>query len=101
MNASVDINPAMTVLTDFSNPSTSVAPASGADGIVPLWNVTSWDEAYWDGGAPVIVTSGWQSIGKSGFVIAPELSLTFDIDVTPVVELMAMDATFLAGAIVS
>lgn len=100
LTSSVALNPLLSVSVDFGDEA-STAPATGADGVTPMWNVTNWDEAYWDGGAPEIVVSGWQSIGKSGFVVAPELALTFDIQITPDVELMAIDATFHVGAVVA
>ena len=100
LTSSVSLNPAMSVAVDFASDEGST-PVTGADGVVPLWNRTDWDMSYWDGGDPSLVISGWQSIGQSGFVIAPELKLTFDIEVTPDVELMSIDATFMTGAVVS
>jgi hypothetical protein len=100
LTSSVDLNPSLAVAVDYDETG-APDPVTGADGVLPRWNVTYWDTAYWDGGDPVLKVSNWASGGKSGFSIAPELKLTFDITVTPKVELLAIDVTFAGGAVVT
>ena len=80
---------------------TPTAPNSIAEFAVSQWDAGNWDEATWDAGAaPFEVTSRWQSIGRSGFVIAPQVQATFGVTPKPSAELITVDVTYKPGEIV-
>lgn len=95
------INPQIRAHTDYilepaPPPSTSVYSAVG------VWDDSKWDETVWDGAsAAVALTSFWRSLGRTGYSIAPELQLSFAGIAPPNVELVSMDVTFTAGALVA
>jgi len=79
-------------------------PQAGADpGLQEVWDQGLWDDARWDQptavAAPAVRSTGWVSIGKSGFVHAPIVQVTVAQQVKPSVELIAIAATFEPGGI--
>lgn len=79
------------------------APNSTPDYVTAQWDTgAEWDNSVsWDtpDGATVSATR-WVSIGRTGFAIAPQIQITFGIDPTPFVELVAFDMTYSSGGVV-
>jgi len=86
------------------NYSVSLPPApTGADGgTVDLWDSGQWDVMKWDQAAPVATVGGgqWISIGKTGYVVQPQLQITGFLSQRPVTEFVQMDVTFEDGGVV-
>lgn len=78
------------------------APNSVADYSVDEWDVGKWDEATWDSTSTALQTvdARWESIGRTGFSIAPQVQVTSGVTPKPRVELVAIDMTWTAGGIV-
>lgn len=96
-----DINPQVRAQTDYV---IDLPPPPAAAGFttVGVWDVSNWDEAVWDGGgSATALTSYWRAIGRTGYSIAPELQLSFGGLPPPVVELVSIDMTYSAGALVA
>lgn len=79
------------------------APSSVADYTVDEWDVGLWDVAQWDSASQTLsnVTSQWQSIGKTGYSIAPVVQITSGTTPKPLIELVALDLTWQAGGLVN
>jgi hypothetical protein len=73
-------------------------PPPGPDpGLLEVWDQGLWDQARWDQpGAtqPVHRNTMWVSIGMTGFSHAPIVQVTVAQQASPVVELVAIAATF-------
>lgn len=94
-----EINPQATVATDYNIPTLS-PPNSGPDVSGDnLWDSGLWDVALWDAGTVVSVQTKWHSIGRSGFAIAPIVQVTNGVTVTPDIELVIVDFTFVPGGV--
>lgn len=90
---SVSTNYTITLPTPPSSPSMAVPPSA--------WDIGLWDQAVWDATTPrPVVSSKWKSIGRTGYVIAPQVQMTFGYNVTPDVELIAVDLLFESGELV-
>lgn len=74
-------------------------PNSIADYTVDEWDVGKWDEAEWDSASAELQTSPsyWESIGQTGFAIAPQVQVTSGVTPKPRVEFVAMDMTYVMG----
>ena len=79
-------------------------PSAGIDaGVEDVWDQGKWDEALWDQASarvPTVTNTGWVSIGTTGFTHAPVLQVTVAQQVRPVVELIAIDATYARAGVV-
>ncbi len=76
------------------------APNSSDDYIASEWDVGLWDEAIWDGATAFAAISRWTSVGRTGFVIAPQIQITFGVTPTPKVELISFDLTYQGDGVV-
>lgn len=78
------------------------APAAAAGGTADLWDSGLWDVAKWDQAQPVASVGGsqWISIGKTGYVMQPQLQITGFLNQRPVTEFVQLDVTFEAGGVV-
>lgn len=94
------INPQISAQADFSEELPS-PPASAANYSSDEWDSGLWDTALWDADVVLTNQANWTATGVTGSTIAPALQLTFGVTPTPVVELVAIDAQFHAGAIVA
>jgi hypothetical protein len=95
-----DVNPLVTAKTDYVTdlslpPNASMDTATGSTWGAAVWGVATW------GGAPAKTQSSWTAVGRTGYAIAPEVQLTFGSVTMPDVELVGVDATFHAGALVT
>lgn len=98
--ARTEINPLVSVQVNYQN-NPSLAPSSPLDVEDAEWDSAIWDQGRWDGVGSSQFNFNWVSIGREGFVIAPEVQLTFGLPVRPVAELVSVDVTFDAGEVVT
>ncbi|MGK9053396.1 hypothetical protein [Neorhizobium petrolearium] len=99
--ASQTFTAALSVSTDYQI-DLPTPPNTGASTTVPgLWDVGLWDVSVWDDALGIkSVKSKWESIGMSGFAIAPQIQVTCDGPNLPDAELVGIDITFEQGAFV-
>jgi hypothetical protein len=73
-------------------------PSAAPDpGILDLWDQGLWDTAKWDTGTPnqpTIRSTGWVSIGVTGFSHAPVIQVAIAQQAKPDVELISIAGTF-------
>ena len=78
-------------------------PSAGLDpGPIDVWDECDWDAGRWDQPSrryPVVRNTMWVSIGITGFSHAPVVQVTVAQKVKPVVDLIAISATFERGGI--
>ena len=98
--SSTVINPQTSVIVNYGT-GRSAPPAEATETGTAGWDVAKWDAGLWDDPVSTTIGGKWASIGRSGWVVAPELQLTFDNVATPNVELVSIDATYETGAVVT
>lgn len=78
------------------------APDAVDGGSADIWDVGLWDVALWDQQAPVAVASGgmWRSIGKTGYVVQPQIQVTGGLARYPDTEFSQLDVMFEEGGVV-
>lgn len=77
------------------------APSSVPDDtLFDEWDSGLWDVMKWDAGSDKRIASRWGSIGRSGFVVAPQVQVTSGVTPTPDAELVAIDITYEVGGVV-
>jgi hypothetical protein len=73
-------------------------PSAAPDpGVLDLWDQGLWDVAKWDAttpSAPTIRSTGWVSIGVTGFSHAPVVQVTIAQQAKPEIELISIAGTF-------
>lgn len=79
----------------------SSPPPSPDDYTIDAWDVGEWDVAEWDSSQTIENSANWVSVFATGAFLAPELQLTFGVTPTPNVELVSIDVTYNAGAVVT
>lgn len=86
---------------DFEQPPPNAAPDDDGGA---LWDVALWDAAIWDDGADsdaqTTVTTLWQSINRSGIVVAPQVQVTCGGSRKPDAELVTVDLLYDVGGVV-
>jgi len=75
------------------------APSSVADYTTDEWDSAEWDVSLWDATGTSTVTTKWQSVGKSGFIISPQVQITCGITPFPRIELIASDVIYETGGV--
>lgn len=75
------------------------APSSVGNYTVDEWDSGLWDVAQWDAGATQTVATKWQSIGKSGFSISPQIQITCGVTPFPRTELITYDIIYERGGV--
>lgn len=76
------------------------APSAGSDfSNGGEWDVSLWDVGVWDATGTVSITSKWTSIGKTGFVVSPQVQVTCGYTLYPQLEMIATDIIFEAGGV--
>ena len=69
-----------------------------------LWGTGLWGSGIWAGATSIadrsVVVTGWQSLGKSGFKVAPQVQITSDGDFALDVELVELAVTAVEGELV-
>lgn len=94
------IAPKLEALPDYDE-TVSVPPSSVADFPLGIWDEGLWDSALWDSADVTVAQAQWVSVGVTGYVVAPLLQMTFGVTPAPRVELVAIDAAYHVGALVT
>lgn len=97
---STQIYPQINALADYST-DLPPPPAISPDGGSSVWDAADWDDGVWDDGAVRQVTARWVSAPATGSTIAPAIQMAFQGDRKPDVEMVALDAMFIPGAMVT
>ena len=98
---STTIRPFVSAKINYDEIPSAPPSASTVTSDAPLWGVAVWGGAKWGGTAAASTEAFWQSVGRTGYVAAPEVQITFGGGVRPQVELVSIDATFHIGALVT
>lgn len=97
---STRIAPLVTAKTDYVTALSSPPNASPDSSTGSAWGTATWGTSTW-GTSPVQTQANWTATGRTGYAIAPEVQITFGGIEKPDVELVAIDATFHIGALVT
>lgn len=100
VKAALPVDPYVTVATDYSLDLSAPPPAVVASDAT-LWDSAIWDVDTWDGVGATAIGGRWRAVGRTGRTVAPEMQITFNELVTPDIELVAIDATYEVGAVVT
>jgi hypothetical protein len=76
------------------------APAAAAVDSSDVWDTGLWDTAIWDAAGEKSVTTRWTSIGKTGFVVAPQMQITCGQTIAPDAELISQEIVYEHGGLV-
>lgn len=79
-------------------------PTAPSDAGLPtgsVWGAAVWGSSAWGAPAELAVFKTWQSVGGSGYSIAPGVQITSGSIVAPQVELVQVDLTYDQGDIVT
>lgn len=79
----------------------SSPPSSAVNTATSAWDGALWDTGIWDSDSASSVAGNWVAIGRTGYVLAPELQLTYGVTPTPSLSLVAIDVQFSTGAVVA
>jgi hypothetical protein len=86
--------------TSFPTPPSSIAE----DDTPAIWDVGTWDVSRWDDSDTSEVRetrqTRWRSIGRSGFVVAPQWQIACGALRQPDAELVMIDVTYSTGGVV-
>lgn len=89
------------VTVDYSEVISSPPNASVIDVPTDLWDLGRWDQALWDNGLkPRPYSTGWVSVGRSGYTHALALQLTSGQLLPPVAEVVIAECTYEVGGLV-
>jgi hypothetical protein len=66
-----------------------------------VWGAAVWGVGVWGGTSQLSVFKDWQSVGGSGYSVAPAVQITSGSIVAPTVELVQVDMTYDQGDMVS
>lgn len=75
------------------------APSSIPEFSVDEWDVGLWDVGLWDQSTATLAFSKWQSLGRSGYAISPQLQMTYGVTPPPRTELISIDILFENGGV--
>lgn len=94
-------NPLATVSTDYRIVRGSGGSEPDGSPEMSLWGVGLWGEALWGAGVAEWRTrQRWQSVGRSGFAVAPQVHIRSTKSYMPRVEFVSFDVTFEKGNVV-
>ena len=96
--ASTAFTPKISASTDYQIRLPS-PPSSVAGAVTDGWDDATWDVTNWSGEADPTAITRWVSIGRSGFVISPQIQITCGTPNDPQAELMAFDVIYEAGGV--
>ena len=92
--------PQLTFQVDYDE-TLPVPPSSAADSTTSTWDGALWDVGTWDSEDAATVAAEWVAIGRTGYVAAPILQVTYGVTPTPSLALVAIDVQFAVGAVVA
>ena len=100
LRAPYEVVPRLSLQSDYtinlpSPPDAIATPTSG------VWGGAIWGVAQWGGELIKKIFQRWQSVGGSGYAIAPAVQITSGSIVPPDVELVSIDMTYDQGDIVT
>ena len=98
---STEIEPYVSAKINYDEIPSAPPSASTVIGEAPLWGFAVWGVSKWGGTPTATAKAFWRAVGRTGFVAAPEVQITFGGGVRPNVELVSIDATFHIGALVT
>jgi hypothetical protein len=100
LRAPSEIVPRLSLQRDYkvSLPGAPDAIAVSGSGV---WGGGVWGQSQWGGVAEKNIYQRWQSVGGSGYAIAPGVQITSGSLVAPDVELVSIDVTYDQGDIVT
>lgn len=96
---SIPFNAKVSVSVNYLQ-SLPAAPSAAASNSTDVWDTAVWDTAKWDGAGVFVLKKEWVSIGRTGFVVAPQIQITCGDPVAPDVELISIDALYDLGGVV-
>ena len=76
-------------------------PSSATSSVSSAWDSAEWDVDVWDSEDAAEVAAQWLAIGRTGYVAAPVLQVTYGVSPTPSLALVAIDVQFSVGAVVA
>ena len=92
--------PQLTFQVDYDE-TLPAPPSSAADSTTSTWDGALWDVGTWDSEDAATVAAEWVAIGRTGYVAAPILQVTYGVTPTPSLALVAIDVQFAGGAVVA
>lgn len=100
LKAPTEIVPQMSLQVDYV---TALPPAPDAVSVnsLSVWGGGVWGLSVWGGETELDVFARWQSVGGSGYAVAPSSQITSGSLVPPDVQLVRVDMTYDQGDIVS
>ncbi len=93
-------DPQLTFQVDC-NETLSGQPSSATTGASSAWDGALWDVDVWDSVGSSSISATWVAIGRTGYVVAPELQVTYGVTPTPDLALVAIDVQYTVGAVVA
>lgn len=98
-NAYSNFNPQVSVGRNYT-PAFPTPPAAGENiGASALWDTAVWDTALWDGGLAHVIGTKWQSVGRSGYTLIPQLQATIANQIAPEAEIISLELTYVSGGV--
>ncbi|WP_431321675.1 hypothetical protein [Rhizobium sp. YTU87027] len=76
-------------------------PSSVANYTTDEWDSGLWDVAKWDSAGVGQISTKWVSVGKSGFIVSPQIQITCGVTPFPRTELMAFDVLWERGTVMN
>lgn len=74
-------------------------PSSTPNFSTDEWDSGLWDVAQWDSQSVANVSTKWVSVGKTGFVVSPQIQITCGVTPFPRTELVAFDVLYERGGV--
>ena len=96
--SNVPFRPKISISVNY-NVTLPTPPSSIDDYQMDEWDSGLWDVAMWDDQGVGTVSTKWVSIGKSGFVVSPQIQITCGVTPFPRTELIAFDVLFERGGV--
>jgi len=96
--ADSDVNSNLSISTNYAE-SLPTVPSSIADYTTDTWDVGLWDTAIWSVSVDLETKTQWQSIGRTGFVVAPQVQITSGVTPTPHINIVSLTMMYEVGGV--
>lgn len=95
--------PRLSVSTNYEVTLPAAPNALSDEGLSGLWDTAIWDQSLWDSGASDLfnVSTRWVSIGRSGYVMAPQVQVSSGANRPADCELVEMTVSYETGSFVN
>jgi hypothetical protein len=100
LRAAASLLPQLSLQADYVL-SLPAAPNDAGLPVGSVWGAAIWGVSAWGGAISLSVFKDWQSVGGSGYSVAPAVQITSGSIVAPTVELVQVDMTYEQGELVS